>query len=124
MKRELRSGETEGLSPEQMRVLTGKVDQKLEEIRPLLSAHFGGVSVDSVDAAGNVFLKFTGACAGCPAQPLTFGATVEPIVLSLSGVSSVARQGGSISDYARRRIDRYFGTSAQRVTRNQGTSRP
>lgn len=108
--------ETGYLSAEQIRALTDVVDRKLEEIRPLLSAHFGGVSVESIDAGGNVLLKFIDACAGCPAQPLTFGATVEPLLLSLPGVSSVTRQGGSISDYARRRIDKYFGLSAQRIT--------
>ncbi len=123
MTTEVQYKKPEDLSAEQIRVLMDTVDRKLEEIRPLLSAHFGGISVESIDSAGNVLLKFIGACAGCPAQPLTFGATVEPLLLELPGVSSVIRQGGSISEYARRRIDKYFGRSATRATQDS-TSRP
>jgi hypothetical protein len=57
---------------------------------------------------GAVRLRFTGACAGCPSQPLTFAATVLPVLEGVDGVASVTTE-GRISSYAQRRIAKYFG---------------
>lgn len=98
-----------GRTVEDRNELISAVNRQLHEIRPYLLAHFGDVELESLDDEGNLKVKFTGACAGCPAQPVTFGATVAPILEAIPGVASVSRT-GSISKYAEARIRKYFGS--------------
>jgi Fe-S cluster biogenesis protein NfuA len=84
-----------------------KVERELERIRPYIAAHRGGVEVRSIDGDGNVELRFTGACEGCIAQPVTFASRVAPVIERLEGVKSV-RIDGQISKYALARIKKYF----------------
>jgi Fe-S cluster biogenesis protein NfuA len=84
------------------------VEQRLDQVRHFLASHLGGVVIDRIDDQGAVRLRFTGACAGCPSQPLTFAATVLPVLEGVDGVASVTTE-GRISSYAQRRIAKYFG---------------
>lgn len=47
-----------------------------ERVRPVLRAHGGGISVDRMED-GVVYVRMTGACAGCPSADLTNETVVE-----------------------------------------------
>jgi Fe-S cluster biogenesis protein NfuA len=98
--------------------LAARVDLALDAIRPYLESHLGGVEVDDVDDEGNVKVRFTGACVGCPGQGVTYAATVAPIVELVRGVKS-AQAGGRISEYATRRIRKYLAPSWDRYSRTE-----
>jgi Fe-S cluster biogenesis protein NfuA len=51
----------------------------LDEVRPYLVAHGGGVELLSVDA-GVVHLRLEGACNGCPSSALTLQTAVEDAI--------------------------------------------
>ena len=87
---------------------TGVMDS-LDGVRRRLRAHAGGVEVVSVSGGGEVTLAFTGNCIKCPAQAMTFGASILPVVEQLDGVKSVNMQGLSVSAAALRRIRTMFG---------------
>ncbi len=53
-----------------------KIDQVLEEIRPMLERDGGGVEVISFEH-GDLSLQLLGACSGCPMSSMTFGVIVE-----------------------------------------------
>jgi len=57
-----------------------KIEAILAEVRPLLEAHGGGVSIVSVGNDGNVILKIEGACVGCAMSSLTFGLGIEKMI--------------------------------------------
>lgn len=53
-----------------------KIDQVLEEVRPMLERDGGGVEVISFEN-GDLSLQLLGACSGCPMSSMTFGVVVE-----------------------------------------------
>jgi Fe-S cluster biogenesis protein NfuA len=57
-----------------------RVTRALEEVRPYLVAHGGGVELVSVDD-GVVRLRLQGACNGCPSSALTLTSAVEEAVM-------------------------------------------
>ena len=85
------------------------VTDALDGVRRRLRAHAGDVEVVSVSGAGEVTLAFTGNCIKCPAQAMTFGASILPVVERLPGVSAVSMRHLSVSDAALRRIRTMFG---------------
>lgn len=80
----------------------------LDGVRRRIRAHAGDVEVVSV-CEGEVTLAFTGTCIKCPAQAMTYGASILPVVERLEGVNSVSMQGLSVSNAAIRRIRAMFG---------------
>jgi Fe-S cluster biogenesis protein NfuA len=82
----------------------GALDEALASIRGRLRAHAGDVEVVSVSADGDVTLAFTGACVACPAQAMTFGSAVLPIVESVEGIGTIKVEGMNVSAAAMRRI--------------------
>ena len=54
--------------------------EALDGVRRRIRAHAGDVEVVSVRRSGEVTLAFTGACVKCPAQAMTFGASILPAV--------------------------------------------
>ncbi len=68
--------------------------------------------VDSVGEDGCVKVKFTGACTGCPSQPITMAATIAPFIENLPGVTSVQGE-MPISKYAMRRIREVYAPRPQ-----------
>jgi Fe-S cluster biogenesis protein NfuA len=88
------------------------LDAELDNIRPFLQAHFGGVVVDNVDLDGNVQVRFTGACEGCILQPVTFISRVSPTLEKIAGVRSVSigrvTTDSRFSPQAISRIRKYF----------------
>lgn len=62
-----------GLHP---RTLEARVQQALEEVRPYLASHGGGVEVVSLDGDG-LRLRLQGSCHGCPSSLATLRGTIE-----------------------------------------------
>lgn len=48
-----------------------------EQVRPLLRADGGDISVDRVGDDGAVYVRFLGRCAGCPGAAFTLSQLVE-----------------------------------------------
>jgi nitrite reductase/ring-hydroxylating ferredoxin subunit/Fe-S cluster biogenesis protein NfuA len=59
--------------------LQERVEAALEDVRPLLASHGGGVELVSV-APPAIEVRFTGSCDGCAASALTFHAGVKKAV--------------------------------------------
>jgi len=81
----------------------------LDGVRRRIRAHAGDVEVVSVSERGEVTLTFTGNCVKCPAQAMTYGASILPVLERLEGVSSVSMRDLSVSRAAMRRIRAMFG---------------
>ena len=54
-----------------------KVQEAMEEIRPLLQADGGDVELIDVTAEGVVKVRLTGACGGCPMSQITLSRGIE-----------------------------------------------
>ncbi len=54
-----------------------KVEKALDEIRPMLQADGGGVSLVDVTEDGIVSVELTGACHGCPMSQMTLSQGIE-----------------------------------------------
>jgi Fe-S cluster biogenesis protein NfuA len=74
-------------------MLEEKVKDALNNVRPMLQADGGDVEFVSMDDAGNVSVKLTGACGGCPMAQMTLKMSIErhlksliPQVVSVVGV--------------------------------------
>jgi Fe-S cluster biogenesis protein NfuA len=93
--------------------MTEAVLARLEELRPVLDAHAGGIELVEVDR-GVVRLRFTGMCCGCHLRPLTTASTVRPALLALDGVTSVEIEGSRISAEAETRLAAAFGKRGTR----------
>jgi Fe-S cluster biogenesis protein NfuA len=76
---------------------------RIEELRPALDAHAGGVELVAVQE-GVVRLRFTGMCTGCPLRPVTTASTIRPALLELQGVTAVEIEGSRISAEAEARL--------------------
>ncbi|WP_374970506.1 NifU family protein [Terrabacter sp. BE26] len=58
-----------------------RVQRALEQVRPYLGSHAGGVSLSGVDEAGVVHLRLEGSCDGCPSSSLTVRSAIEDAIL-------------------------------------------
>jgi Fe-S cluster biogenesis protein NfuA len=96
--------------------VTAAVLRRLEELRPVLGAHAGGIELVEVDG-GTVRLRFTGMCTGCHLRPVTTASTVRPALLELDGVEAVEIEGSRISAEAEARL-----AAALRAGRDARTS--
>ncbi|HJU46947.1 MAG TPA: NifU family protein [Gaiellaceae bacterium] len=83
--------------------MTTAVLRRLEELRPVLGAHAGGIELVEVDG-GTVRLRFTGMCTGCHLRPVTTASTVRPALLELEGVEAVEIEGSRVSAEAEARL--------------------
>ena len=54
-----------------------KVEEVLNEVRPMLAADGGGVELVDVTEDGKVSVKLSGACGGCPMSQLTLKMGIE-----------------------------------------------
>jgi Fe-S cluster biogenesis protein NfuA len=86
--------------------------ERLEELRPALDAHAGGVELVGVEE-GVVRLRFTGMCTGCHLRPLTMASTIRPALLDLEGITAVEAEGSRISAEAEARLADAFAKTAQ-----------
>ncbi len=76
-----------------------------------LRAHAGGLELVSRDDDA-VTVRFTGACTGCPARPITLAATVRPL-LAEHGISEVRAQGVRLDDDQARRLQGWLAVTPQ-----------
>jgi Fe-S cluster biogenesis protein NfuA len=58
-------------------ILKDEVEKALKEIQPHLRADGGDIELVDIDEEGNVKVKLTGACAGCPMSQMTLQLGVE-----------------------------------------------
>ncbi len=58
-------------------MLEEKVRTALEDVRPQLQADGGDVEFVSIDAAGVVSVRLTGACGSCPMATMTLKLGIE-----------------------------------------------
>ncbi len=87
--------------------MIAEVLDRLEELRPALDAHAGGVELIGVER-GVVRLRFTGMCTGCPLRPLTTASTIRPALLAVDGITAVEIEGSRISAEAEARLAAAF----------------
>jgi Fe-S cluster biogenesis protein NfuA len=92
--------------------MTAAVLARLDELRPMLDAHAGGVELVGVEG-GVVRVRYTGMCTGCPLRPLTTVSTLRPALLELDGVESVEVEGSRISAEAEARLAAAFSKGGQ-----------
>ena len=102
----------EGLGLRDAGELREAVELRLAELAPLLRTHAGGLDLVDVSADGEVSLRFTGMCAGCPFRPLTAVSTIRPALLSVPGVRSLSIPGTRISEEAEERLLRALGNGS------------
>jgi Fe-S cluster biogenesis protein NfuA len=92
--------------------LAAEVERALEGVRGRLRGHGGDASV-GVAEDGDVDVSWHGACRGCPALALTFGAVVAPAIRAVPGVRTVRSGRVMVSAGALRRLEdltaRYAG---------------
>ena len=65
--------------PKKKEGLKEKVLKVLEEVRPYIESHGGGVKLVSAQDE-KVVIKISGACVGCPMAQATFGAGMEELI--------------------------------------------
>ena len=58
-----------------------RVQRALDQVRPYLGSHAGGVSLSGVDADGVVHLRLEGSCDGCPSSAMTVKSAIEDAIL-------------------------------------------
>jgi len=58
-----------------------RVQRALDQVRPYLGSHAGGIEYSGVDEAGVAHLRLEGSCDGCPSSSVTVRLTVERAVL-------------------------------------------
>jgi Fe-S cluster biogenesis protein NfuA len=90
--------------------------ERLEELRPVLDAHAGGIELIEVRGS-TVRLRFTGMCTGCNLRPLTTVSTIRPALLELTGVDTVEIEGSRISAEAEARLAAAFAAAAEGCSR-------
>ena len=72
-----------------------KVEEALNEIRPMLQADGGDIELVEVSDDGKVHVKLQGACAGCPGAMMTLKMGVERILKErIPEVTEVVPVGG------------------------------
>ena len=60
--------------------LREKVDRALQKVRPSLQADGGDVELVGVNEEGQVKVKLTGACGGCPMSQMTLKMGIEKVL--------------------------------------------
>ena len=68
----------DGLHPDDVDT---RVQRALDQVRPYLGSHAGGVTLSGVDADGVVHLRLEGSCDGCPSSAMTVKSAIEDAIL-------------------------------------------
>lgn len=85
------------------------LNARVAQVSAVMRSHAGGVELVGVSPDGEVELRFTGMCQGCPFRPLTMHATIVPGLSSVPGVTAVRAPGARISEHAVQRLRRAVG---------------
>jgi Fe-S cluster biogenesis protein NfuA/nitrite reductase/ring-hydroxylating ferredoxin subunit len=59
-----------------------RIERALDEVRPYLGSHAGGVAYLGVDDEGVAHLRLDGSCNGCPSSTVTVRLTIEEALLA------------------------------------------
>jgi Fe-S cluster biogenesis protein NfuA len=78
--------------------------EELTDVRRRLRSHGGDIAIAEVNSDGDVQLEFKGACVGCPALAFTYSMVVEPAVMRVTGVKSVASRNVRSSSFVSKRV--------------------
>jgi Fe-S cluster biogenesis protein NfuA len=85
-----------------------RVQRALDQVRPYLGSHAGGVTLSRVDEAGVVHLRLEGSCDGCPSSALTVAGAIEDAIAMLApDVVAVETEGVVSSEPALLQIQPY-----------------
>ena len=68
------------LTREQRDSVTLRAQKALDDLRPILEADGGDISLEEVTADGIARVKLHGACSGCAMSPMTMKAGVEEAI--------------------------------------------
>ena len=98
------------------------VRERLEELRPILGAHAGGIELVEVRGS-TVRLRFTGMCTGCHLRPLTTASTIRPALLDLTGIDRVEIEGSRISAEAEARLAAALASASTKRRSQQSSTR-
>jgi len=60
-----------------------KIEQAIKHIRPALQADGGDIELLDVNDDGEVLVRMTGACAGCPMSQMTLTEGVERTIMEM-----------------------------------------
>ncbi len=60
--------------------LKERVEEALNEVRPMLEADGGSIEIVDVTEDGKVKLRLTGACSSCPMSSMTLKMGVERVI--------------------------------------------
>lgn len=75
-----------------------RVQRALDQVRPYLGSHAGGVSLSSVDADGVVHLQLEGSCDGCPSSAMTVKSAIEDAILAAAPDVVAVEAEGMVSE--------------------------
>jgi len=71
-----------------------RVQRALDEVRPYLGSHAGGVTYVGVDDEGVAHLRLEGSCDGCPSSAVTVRTAIEDAILTAApDVAAVETEG-------------------------------
>ena len=80
------------------------LDERLGRVGRALDAHAGGIELVDIEADGQVRVRFTGMCTGCPLRPVEPQRLVRPVLEGVDGVTGVVAEGGRLSREAETRL--------------------
>ena len=75
-----------------------RVQRALDQVRPYLGSHAGGVSLSGVDEDGIVHLQLEGSCDGCPSSALTVKSAIEDAILMAAPEVAAVEAEGMVDD--------------------------
>jgi Fe-S cluster biogenesis protein NfuA len=98
------------MSADAIRPDDGAIEGRMQALASILDAHAGGIDLVGIDEEGEVTVRFTGMCTGCPLRPVTLAGLVRPALLDIEGVEAVRAEGARISAEAEARMASQFKT--------------
>ena len=91
------------------------MQRALDQVRPYLGSHAGGVTLSGVDADGVVHLRLEGSCDGCPSSAMTVKSAIEDAILvAAPDVVAVEAEGMVSDEPALLQIGRFEPQAAER----------
>ena len=97
-----------------------RVQRALDQVRPYLGSHAGGVSLSGVDADGVVHLRLEGSCDGCPSSALTVKSAIEDAILVAAPDVVAVEAEGMVERGAEAAADRPFRAARRRPACDSG----
>ena len=93
-----------------------ELDTAIHNVNLRMRSHGGGIELTSMTEDGDVSVRFTGMCCGCPYKALTWRGTVQPMLRSVEAVTGLSAPGVRISEEAEDRLMRYAANEYSTAT--------